>query len=183
MAQSIQSTATEHFEAVNEETGVRMGFSQYDVNEIVARSRKRLQFATTCPNEVEEVTNTEHRSLRGSNNADRFSLVKFPLSNTRAPRMATLHPLQEWEGHVVEIEKSEFVARLVDLTAGQWHESEKAVIPLAEISEYDASRIVIGSIFRWVIGYERSPEGTRKRVSQFVFRDLPRVTGADLRQG
>ena len=37
-----------------------------------------------------------------------------------------------------------------------------------------------GKHFRWVIGYERSPAGTKKRVSQIVFRDLPVVTRSDL---
>ncbi len=105
-----------------------------------------------------------------------------PLARSE-PRTATFHALQEWEGHVVEIEAGEFVARLVDLTAGRAHESEEATIPLAEISERDASRMVVGSIFRWVIGYERSPEGTRRRVSQIVFRDLPRMTASDFSGG
>ena len=39
-----------------------------------------------------------------------------------------------------------------------------------------------GSVFRWVIGYERSPAGTKKRVSHIVFRDLPVIT-SDLRDG
>ena len=153
------------------------------MNDLVVRARVRLQFATTSPYKNEEAENTEHLTLKSSNNVDSSPIVVFPPANKQTPRMATLHPLQEWEGHVVGIEKKEFVARLVDLTAGLSHESGEAVIPLAEISEHDASRMVIGSIFRWVIGYERSPEGTRKRVSQIVFRDLPRVTGADLRQG
>ncbi len=110
-------------------------------------------------------------------------VVSLPPAVSRASRMATLHALQEWEGHVVEIRSDEFVARLVDLTAGLLHESEEAIIPLAEISERDVARMVVGSIFRWVIGYERSHEGTRRRVSQIVFRDLPRMTEADLREG
>ncbi len=97
--------------------------------------------------------------------------------------MSTFRALQEWEGYVVEIREDEFVARLVDLTAGKKYESEEAVIPMVEISDHDASRIAIGSIFRWVIGYERSPEGTRKRVSQIVFRDLPRMTEKDFADG
>ncbi len=84
---------------------------------------------------------------------------------------------------MVDIGDEEFVARLVDLTAGREYESEEAIIPMTEISEHDASRMVLGSIFRWVIGYERSPEGTRKRVSRIVFRDLPRVARSDQRQG
>lgn len=91
--------------------------------------------------------------------------------------------LQEWEGHVVSIEKDAFVARLVDLTAGMQYESEEATIPLKELSDTDIAKMDIGSIFHWVIGYERSPEGSRKRVSQIVFRDLPRMTEDDLRAG
>ena len=41
-----------------------------------------------------------------------------------------------------------------------------------------------GSIFRWVIGYERLAVGKRRRrVSEFVFRDLPAFTESDLRDG
>lgn len=107
--------------------------------------------------------------------------IDFPLPpERRAPRV-TLHALQEWEGYVVDIGKTDFVARLIDLTAGAEHEDEEATIPLAEISDRDAERIREGSIFRWVIGYERSVTGTKKRVSQIVFRDLPAITAADLR--
>ena len=91
--------------------------------------------------------------------------------------------LQEWEGYVVEMDGDELVVRLVDLTAGSTHEEEEAVIPLAEISECDADTVRVGSIFRWVVGYERSPSGTKKRVSQIVFRDLPRMTERDFGEG
>ena len=97
--------------------------------------------------------------------------------------MCGIRPLQEWEGYVVEIGDDEFVARLVDLTAGHSPETEEATIPLDEVSEDDASRMTEGSIFRWVIGYERSPEGTRKRASQIVFRDLPGMTEGDIAEG
>ena len=63
---------------------------------------------------------------------------------------------QEWEGYVVDIGLSEFVARLVDLTAGSSHEEEEAIVPVAQISDHDAARLRLGSIFRWVIGYESS---------------------------
>ena len=95
----------------------------------------------------------------------------------------TFHTIQEWEGYIIEIGDTEFVARLVDLTAGASHEEEEAIIPLAEISDNDAAGMQLGSIFRWVIGYERSAAGTKKRVSQIVFRNLPAVTKSDLRDG
>ena len=97
--------------------------------------------------------------------------------------MRGIHPLQEWEGYVVEIGDNEFVARLVDLTAGHSHETEEATIPLDEVSEEEAFRMTEGSIFRWVIGYEHSPEGTRKRISQIIFRDLPRMAESDIAAG
>ena len=95
----------------------------------------------------------------------------------------SLHALQEWEGYVIEIGETEFVARLTDLTANAKVEDEQAVIPLEEISDDDAAKLRLGGIFRWVIGYERSGTGTKKRVSQIVFRDLPVVTKSDMREG
>ena len=96
-----------------------------------------------------------------------------------------MHVLQEWEGYVVSFEDDAFVARLVDLTAGKTYESEEAIIPLDQLSEHDAANIEIGSIFRWVIGYEGSPgqAQTRKTVSQISFLDLGKMTEDDLRAG
>ena len=91
-----------------------------------------------------------------------------------------IEPLQEWEGYVVAMDDEAFVARLVDLTACATYAGEEAVIPFSEVSAEDAARMRIGSIFRWVIGYAPSPDGTRNRVSQIVFPDAPRVTKADL---
>ena len=88
---------------------------------------------------------------------------------------AAFQAVQEWEGYVVEITASEFVARLVDLTAGSSHEEEEAIIPLAQVSDHDAARLRLGSIFRWVIGYETSAVESEKWVSRIVFRDLPKV--------
>lgn len=96
---------------------------------------------------------------------------------------ATLQVLQEWEGYVVEMRSDEFVACLVDVTAGSTHEEEEAVIPLASISHGDVDTIASGSIFSWVIGYERAEAGTKKRVSRIVFRDLPLMTERDFREG
>ena len=119
---------------------------------------------------------------RGQEAADLTRIVNLPPLARRTPT-ATLHALQEWEGYVVEVGEADFVARLIDLTAGADHEEEEAVIPIAELSDDDASKMREGSIFRWVIGCERSPAGTKKRVSQIVFRDLPTMTEADLRAG
>jgi len=143
----------------------------------------RENAATTQDSGAGESADMTRLPIGAANNAGPTKIVSFPPPIPRTRPRPTFHALQEWEGYVVEIEDDEFVARLIDLTAGRSHETEEATIPLSEISEYDASRMVLGSIFRWVIGYERSPEGTRKRISQIVFRDLPRVTEADVREG
>lgn len=108
------------------------------------------------------------------------SLVPQP--NLR-PSRVTMHALQEWEGYVLEIGAEALEARLLDVTAGALNETEEATIPLEEISLHDRERMEVGSIFRWVIGYERSTGGMQKRVSQIVFRDLPVVTGGDVSEG
>ena len=110
-------------------------------------------------------------------------VLDFPPLPAPVPPRAVLHALQEWEGYVVELGSGEFVARLVDLTAGSSHEEEEAIFPLEEVSESDSVTMAVGSIFRWVIGYERLPAGTKRRVSQIVFRDLPRITERDFREG
>ena len=110
-------------------------------------------------------------------------IVNLPAQVHRWPPAPMLHPVQEWEGHVVDIGTTDFIARLVDLTAGSSYEEEEATIPLDELSDIDIAKMRIGSLFRWVIGYERSPAGTKKRVSQIVLRDLPAVTESDRRSG
>ena len=90
---------------------------------------------------------------------------------------------QEWEGYVVAINETEFTAHLVDLTGGGSYEEEEAQIPLEEVSERDTPKMKVGSIFRWVIGFKRSPMGQKERVSFIVFRDLPAVSRSDQQAG
>lgn len=110
------------------------------------------------------------------------SVLDLPPRPRRVPS-ATFHALQEWEGYVLEVGEEAFEARLIDMTVGGTYEGEEATIPLLEISDHDAKRLRVGAIFRWVIGYERTTGGNRRRVSQIVFRDLPAITKSDLRAG
>lgn len=109
-------------------------------------------------------------------------VLDFPQPRVRRSQPVTLHALQEWEGYVTEINETEFTANLTDLTAGATYAGEEAIIPIEEISDADAAKMQVGSLFRWVIGYERR-SGTKKRVSYIVFRDLPAITKTDLRRG
>ncbi len=194
MMQANSSTAARNFNPLTDGDGISAGISQYAslatpvqvvdmdaaVNRVLASAKRKTEQdmpggeTGMRPDSLLDHTRSCSRTV---------PVVDFPPPPAPRPRTATFHALQEWEGHVARIDADEFVAQLVDLTAGHSHESEEAVIPMAEISEHDASCMAVGSIFRWVIGYERSPEGTRKRVSQIVFRDLPRMTANDLAHG
>lgn len=110
-------------------------------------------------------------------------IIGLPPAPTRPAPAASFHALQEWEGHVLSVDETNFVARLLDVTAGASHEEEEAIIPRIELSEDEDAKMRVGSIFRWVIGYERFPAGTKKRVSHIVFRDLPAITSSDLQEG
>ena len=68
---------------------------------------------------------------------------------------------------------------IVDLTAGETDAGEEAVVPFSEVPA-EGARIRIGSILRWVIGYESSPNVTKNCVSQIVFSDAPKVIKVDL---
>jgi hypothetical protein len=114
------------------------------------------------------------QTLSPTVNQDRSILAPlFPEQPRIIPRGATFTPLQEWEGYVTEIGEETFTARLLDLTQDGVVEEEEADFPIAEISDTDQSVLQPGAIFRWVIGYRRTPAGTKERVSLIVFRRLP----------
>jgi hypothetical protein len=95
---------------------------------------------------------------------------------------STFTPVQEWEGYVRAFSGESMSADLVDITAHAKRITQQAEIPLAELSEIDREKLRIGAIFRWAIGYQRTSRGTKMRVSNIVFRDLPRWTRKDLRE-
>jgi hypothetical protein len=95
---------------------------------------------------------------------------------------STFAPLQEWEGYVREIGSDSITADLVDVTANTKNITDQAEIPFEELSDADRQKLRIGSIFRWSIGYQRTTSGTKMRVSNIVFRELPRWTQKDIRE-
>ncbi|MFH1328470.1 MAG: hypothetical protein ABIH76_06500 [Candidatus Bathyarchaeota archaeon] len=88
--------------------------------------------------------------------------------------------LQEWEGYVVSISNETFTARLADVTKNCMIEDEEADFPLDDLEDTDRSIICPGSIFRWIIGYRRSPGGTKDRASRIVLRNLPSWTKKEI---
>ena len=97
------------------------------------------------------------------------------------PEIDGVAVVQEWEGYVLEVVGDEFVARLVDITAGSSHEEEEAIIPLAEISDGDAAALRVGGIFRWghrlqVFSSRHQGVGESDRVSRSSPYHRPRLS-------
>ena len=171
-----RSSSIEHFTVENLVRNVDLAGS-------VARVRG-TDAQATIPNDLNARVSILPASAGRRQDEEGISwIVDFPQPLPLPQPAATFHALQEWEGYVLEIGETDFVARLVDLTAGSVQEEEEAVIPLVELSDEDFAKMRPGSIFRWVIGYERTVAGTKRRVSQIVFRDLPAITRMDLRDG
>ncbi|MCY4342357.1 MAG: hypothetical protein OXE83_02125 [Gammaproteobacteria bacterium] len=171
--------------AANENSGESLaGLESWQKKSISDQLTRLHHGSSPASTKVEEV-DAKPRLSPFANEPQIAPLLKLPPRREGTSRRSTphLHPLQEWEGYVLSVGPDSFTARLLDLTAGSAYEEEEAEIPIQEISERDRPRIQSGAIFRWVIGYERSTSGVRKRVSVIVFRDLPAITERDLQEG
>ena len=188
MLQAAQSIAAQHANPRErlsdfDEDAVREYLVQNTGQAISLALEQRVGSSTTSVHDQYMKKGTLPMFVGREQDGNVFSRVlDFPQPQVRQSQPVTLHALQEWEGYVTEINDTEFTARLTDLTAKATYAGEEANIPLDEISEADAAKMQLGSIFRWVIGYERTA-GTKKRVSYIVFRDLPVITKTALRDG
>lgn len=112
------------------------------------------------------------------------SIKSFAYTLPSQPRAESFTAIQEWEGFVTSIspDQGSFFARLVDKTAKKKVAEETIEIQVSDVSESDAHLIKEGAIFRLAIGHARSAAGTRRKVSEIVFRRLPAWTERDIRE-
>lgn len=113
-----------------------------------------------------------------------FDIVRPPILYTVLGTMSVpeLEPIQEWEGHVVDIGDEYFTARLLDVTSGSDYPEEEVEILRRELSFDDNHRLSLGSTFRWVIGYEHR-NGQKVRISQIALHDSRSARDVDWNQG
>jgi hypothetical protein len=83
--------------------------------------------------------------------------------------------LQQWECVVTDVDEASFFAELQDLGDPSCP-IEIVQIPLDEVPREDHDLLECGSVFYWSIGFETSPGGQLKRVSEIRFRRTPRWT-------
>jgi hypothetical protein len=105
-------------------------------------------------------------------------LIRF--ARERAP-IRRFEILQQWEGIVTELSHETFWADLIDLTnAKTAHETIE--IPYVEIPLSDRELLLPGCVFYWSIGYETSPGGQIRRVSEIRTKRNPVWTEATLQK-
>ena len=80
---------------------------------------------------------------------------------------------------MLSIGKSEFVARLIDLTDKDGPRLE-ATFSNEEISNSDKSLLRAGAVFYWIMGYKDWPTGQRSNEQLLRFRRLPLWSRRDL---
>jgi hypothetical protein len=151
------------------------------------KADERLRRPTVSPAENRSGDGTPNTEAPSANNiqgvstktAGHFISPHIRVEPLRRVRPAFV-PLQEWEGYVVAVYNSHVLANLIDVTNDAERPGEQAEIPLEEFSEDDVKKLSVGRVFRWAIGYQRLPSGTKMRVSQFVVRELPQWTRREL---
>jgi hypothetical protein len=139
----------------------------------VARRREEVS-------EQSPTSNTSPEAAGSSAVPEAMVLSLPPYAGLPAYSAGSFNALQEWEGVVLEVGAESFTARLTDLTAGNKIETEEADFPIADLRDEDHERLRPGAVFRWAIGYHRSPGGTRTRASRIVFRRLPAWSAQEL---
>ncbi|MGO9460077.1 MAG: hypothetical protein ACLP1W_08145 [Rhodomicrobium sp.] len=103
----------------------------------------------------------------------------FPMLRLPHRPLTSFIALQEWECCVSRINDDSFIADLVDITGGSALATEQTEFLKSDLSFRQQAELRIGAVFRWSIGYEKSPSGKR-RTSQLVFRKLPQWSQADI---
>ena len=135
----------------------------------------------------EDSVNDETLSFNLHHDQNRIDELAIPFSMRKADALRlsnqrSLTPLIEWEGYVESIEGDEFRLRLVNIASGNAVPDEEAVFSMNDLSFEQKSRLAVGSIVRWVIGYERLASDQRRRVSELHFRRLPAHTEKDYKR-
>lgn len=87
-----------------------------------------------------------------------------------APRRFEI--LQQWEGTITNVEQDAFWADLHDVTTPS-NPTEIVELPIDEIAISDRPLLRPGSVFYWSVGYETSPGGQIRRVSEIRLRRTP----------
>ena len=117
---------------------------------------------------VDAITHIENLDRKGQ------KFATGPLLRTAPVEQVIV--LQDWEGVVEEVREDDFVARLMDKTAGQKFDSEAAEIPKSEVDRDDIELLKPGAIFYLTVFRRVARNGRQERITRLIFRRLPAWT-------
>ena len=175
----LQDASTPIASSLTSSVGVAQRSAQRHSDEVAQAIRKQTALQTDPDSNLDRLSEMTSEDKVSS---ERLLSALRPNVRERERGLrpqASFNPLQEWEGYVTQIDEEVFYARLLDMTARKQVEQEEVKLPISDVSFDDLALLSAGAVFRWVIGYQREPGGTKKRVSQIVFRRMPRWTPND----
>ena len=129
----------------------------------------------TVPRVGTETHGSAYRTLDQTTCGKLDFTVQSPLVRLPPGSLPTLRVtvLQQWEGVVTEVGDETFFAELDDLTDSS-RPIEIVELSLDEIAVEDRPLVKNGACFYWSIGYETSPGGTIRRVSEIRLKRVPK---------
>lgn len=137
------------------------------------------------PNEIVPITEDDLLDTSVNRPADVSTLSLRHKVERKSLLHSVVEVLAEWDGCVTFVEKGAyaFSAILTGIAGeGVRGEEEEAVIPIADVSEWDKDLLRPGNFFRLCVIYEILPSGQPRRYTQVVFRRLPAYRQQDLDQ-
>ncbi|MDP2815251.1 MAG: methyl-accepting chemotaxis protein, partial [Rectinemataceae bacterium] len=137
-------------------------------------------------NPLEDPSETEGTwCLSGLGERD-SSIIQKPKVNRPYLRSVASHKrisfilLQQWEGRVIQVSANDFTAIVADKTNTS-NDDEEIVFDIEDVLDEDRELITPGAVFYWSIGYDDS-SGSRRRVSQILFRRLPGLSNREIKE-
>lgn len=90
-------------------------------------------------------------------------------------RLERVRVVREFEGIVdqVDQENGVFLARLIDLTAGETFAHDEGEFPIDDVRPDDLSLLEVGAVFRVRVAYRIKRGGARQSFTEIIFRRLP----------
>jgi hypothetical protein len=113
------------------------------------------------------------------NTNEASEIPKFPVLQPMQIHQSIVS-IQKWEGHVLQVLKNSFAARLADLTSPV--AEEDAEFPLSKVSADDLPLVREGAVFYWSIVDHTDLTGRLHTISTLRFRRLPPWTPEEIQK-
>jgi len=95
-------------------------------------------------------------------------------------KVHSFSPMAEWEGYVNSIADGKFFVSLVNLKDPSGSTEEEAEFSLNDLTAFEQEEIEVGSVVRWVVGFEKLANDMRQRVSRVHIRRLPSYSESEI---